>query len=163
MENAHSPVKEACMKRKMLALSVTVIISLALHGAAWSEPLSYRSDTSIPGRSAQPSLLLAAADEPTGRGGATGSVGPYNPAQRYAGSYTPKALFYKNPGSTYWQRVADDFLRRVKCPDALGHLQRDGLWKGHLKKDGSCGPLDEPSDWAVGNRLNYEDMLSGQE
>jgi hypothetical protein len=163
MENAYSRLKEVCMKRKMLALSVTVITSLLLSGAAWSEPLSYRRDTALSGRSAQSSLILAAMDEPKGRGGATGSAGPYNPAQRYAGSYTPKALFYKNPGSIYWQRVADDFLKRVKCPDALGHLQRDGLWKGHLKKDGSCGPLDEPSDWAVGNRLNYEDMLSGQE
>jgi hypothetical protein len=151
------------MQRKMLTLSLTIIISLALSGAAWSEPLSYRADAAISGRSAQPSLILAAADEPTGRGGAAGIVGPYNPAQQYAGSYTPKALFFKNPGSTYWQRVADNFLKRVKCPDAMDHLRRSGLWKGHLKKDGSCGPLDEPSDWAVGNRLNYEDMLSGQE
>jgi hypothetical protein len=151
------------MKRKMLALSATVVTLLVLSGAAWPEPLSFRGDMAISGRSAQSSLILAAMDEPKGRGGASGSIGPYNPAQRYNGSYTPKALFYKNPGSTYWQRVADDFLRRVKCPNAMDHLRKDGLWKGHLNKDGSCGPLDEPSDWAVGNRLNYEEMLSGQE
>jgi hypothetical protein len=151
------------MKRKMLALSLTVIISLALFGTAWSEPLSSRADTAISGMNAHPSLILAAADEPTGTGGATRIVGPYNPAQQYAGSYTPKALFFKNPGSSYWQRVADNYLKRVKCPDAMDHLRRAGLWKGHLSQNGSCGPRDEPSDWAVGNRLNYEDMLSGQE
>jgi hypothetical protein len=151
------------MKRKMLILNITVIISLAFCGAAWSEPLSFRSNMTISVESAQPSLILAAADEPAGRGGATGSVGPYNPVQRYAGSYAPKALFFKNPGSIYWQRVADDFLKRVRCLNAMDHLRRDGFWKGHLKKDGSCGPLDEPSDWAIGNRLNYEDVRSGQE
>jgi hypothetical protein len=163
MENAHPWFEEVNMKRKMLALCLMVIISLALSGSAWSEPLSYRADMAISGRNAQPSLILAAADEPAGRGGAARSIGPYNSAQPYAGAYTPKALFFKNPGNTYWQRVADDYLKRVKCPNAMDHLRRDGLWKGHLKKDGSCGPLDEPSDWAVGNRLNYEDMLSGEE
>lgn len=151
------------MKREMLDLSLTVIISLALFGTAWSEPMSSRADTAVYGRSAQPSLILAAADEPTGRGGAAGRVGPFNPLQQYAGSYTPKALFFKNPGSLYWQRVADNYLKRVKCSDAIDHLRRTGLWKGHLGQDGSCGPLDEPSDWALGNRLNYEEMLSGEE
>jgi hypothetical protein len=163
MENAHYRVKEVFMKRKELALSLTVIISLVLSGGAWSEPMSYRADTTISGRSAQPSMILAAADEPAGKGGATSKVSPYNPAQQYAGSSTPKALFFKNPGSAYWQRVADNYLKRVKCPDAVDHLRMTGFWKGHLGQDGSCGPRDEPSDWAIGNRLNYEDMLSGQE
>ncbi|HTP05653.1 MAG TPA: hypothetical protein VMM54_10945 [Nitrospirota bacterium] len=151
------------MKRKMLSLSLTIILSLVLSGVAWPEPLLNRLDTAISGRSAQPSLIVAAANEPTGRGGTPGIVGPYNPAKQYAGSATSKGLFFKNPGSVYWQRVADDYLKRVKCPDAIDHLRRTGLWKGHLGQDGSCGPLDEPSDWAVGNRLNYEEMLSGEE
>ena len=150
------------MKRNLLALSATVILSLALCGTAWTGPSSRQGDTAI-AMSGQPYLILAAMNEPAGRGGATGIVGPYNPARQYAGSYTPKALFFKNPGRIYWQRVADNYLKRVKCPDAIDHLRRVGLWKGHLGQDGSCGPLAEPSDWAVGNRLNYEDMLSGQE
>lgn len=99
MENAHPRFEEVYMKRKMLALCLMVIISLALSGSAWSEPLSYRADMAISGRNAQPSLILAAADEPTGKGGAARSVGPYNPAQPYAGAYTPKALFLRIPAA----------------------------------------------------------------
>jgi len=151
------------MKRNLIALSAAVIMSFALYGTAWSGALSHKGDTAVSGGSDQPYLILAAMDEPTGRGGTTGIVGPYNSTQRYNGSYTPKALFFKNPGNIYWRRVADDYLKRVKCPDAIDHLRKGGLWKGHLNQDGSCGPLDEPSDWATGNRLNYEEMLSGEE
>lgn len=82
----------------------------------------------------------------------------YNPAQVYKGSYGTNALYYRNPGSNQWKFGfgKSSFNEWVECRDALKQLGESGLWKGHLKPDGSCGSVAEPSEWALGNRLNYE-------
>ncbi|TWJ32437.1 hypothetical protein JN12_00877 [Geobacter argillaceus] len=80
----------------------------------------------------------------------------YDPAIMYPGPYTPEHLFYKNPKGPVWlQWTAGDFTRKVTCSGALKRLKRKGVWQGHLKPDGSCGSPAEPSDWAVGNWINY--------
>lgn len=98
-------------------------------------------------------------------GGILSSVSPvaaaiggasYIPSQVYNGPYPIDGVFYRNPGNTIWIRgIAGTFPKAVVCPDALRHLKQDGTWRGHLKPNGSCGPLAEPSIWAVGNWINY--------
>ena len=90
------------------------------------------------------------------------SVAAYNPAAVYTGAYVTEFIYYRNPGAAVWTRVSRPAsLSRISCGDALYHLKREGAWKGHLNPDGSCGPTSEPSDWAVGNWLNYQDSLPG--
>lgn len=85
-----------------------------------------------------------------------GTRSSYDPAILYPGPYTPEHLFYRNPKGTIWLPwIAGDFNKKVKCSGAVKRFKRQGVWKGHLNQDGSCGPLAEPSDWAVGNWLNY--------
>jgi hypothetical protein len=85
----------------------------------------------------------------------------YNSNIVYAGNFKTDLLFFKNERSATWSRVRRlDHLRYVTCADALQHLRQEGAWKGHLNiKGGSCGSLDEPSDWAMGNWINYNDQV----
>jgi len=80
----------------------------------------------------------------------------YDAAIMYPGPYTPEQLFYKNPKGQVWLRwTTADFTKTVACSGALKRLKQRGVWQGHLKSDGSCGSPAEPSDWAVGNWINY--------
>ena len=83
----------------------------------------------------------------------------YDPAVHYSGAYAPDLLFVRNsPNDTNWRRIPPlDLLTKVTCADALESLKREGKWKGHLKIDGSCGSTAEPAEWALGNRLNYDE------
>lgn len=102
--------------------------------------------------------VATAAGKDQGRPGQ--GIAAYNPAAVYTGAYVTESIYYKNPGASVWTRVSRPAsLSRVSCGDALYHLKREGAWKGHLNPDGSCGPTSEPSDWAVGNWLNYQDSL----
>lgn len=102
--------------------------------------------------------------EPGGQQRPGNRLAIYNPAIIYTGDYQPDVLLFKNPWTIDWQRIPKlDHLRNVKCQDALNHLNLEGRWKGHLNPDGSCGSQAEPADWAIGNRLNYEnDLEAGQ-
>ncbi len=96
----------------------------------------------------------------------------YNPRIVYTGRYKTDILFYKPSGSEYWKRLPRfDRLRYVKCSEALQQLNQAGLWKGSLSfKDGSCiavggsgaGPQDPPTEWALGNWLNYNELVNQQ-
>lgn len=119
---------------------------------------------SVPGVSAQSADNMAALGQSRQPGGVflllaqnhTGEDTRYNPAKIYRGPYGTNLLFYKNPKATAWVRgTQGDFTREVACAEALQSLKRTGLWQGHLR-NGACGSTDEPVDWAVGNRLNYE-------
>lgn len=101
-------------------------------------------------------LVLVAGSVPAfGEGSKTSEV-KYDPAIMYPGPYTPEHLFYRNPKGMIWLPWSKaDFSRKVSCSGALKRLKKRGVWKGHLNPDGSCGPVAEPSDWAVGNWLNY--------
>jgi hypothetical protein len=91
---------------------------------------------------------------------------PYNPAIKYAGTFDQKLLFVKNTRHGNWHlRPYFDRLNYIKCQDALDHLRKDGSWDGIVKNDGSCGLIGrhgELPEWATGNRLNYEEQVSGQ-
>ncbi len=83
----------------------------------------------------------------------------YDPAVKYSGDYDPDLLFFRNSSKdANWRRIPPlDLLIKVTCSDALESLKREGMWKGHLKIDGSCGSTAEPAEWALGNRLNYDE------
>lgn len=83
---------------------------------------------------------------------------PYDPTQIYSGPFGPSTVYYRESFRATWRLGVTG---GVTCPDALSHFKVSGLWKGHLKSDGSCGALDEPSEWAVGNRLNYDALTRG--
>jgi hypothetical protein len=101
-------------------------------------------------------LTLAAAL--CGGGTAASAAGAgYHPAQTYPGPYVPNVVYYRNCSTCPWQRgLSGLYSQGVKCSDALRNLGRTGRWWGHFKQDGSCGPIGEPSEFALGNRLNYE-------
>lgn len=82
-------------------------------------------------------------------------AGGYNPAKTYAGPWGGRLLYYRNPRSTQWLRGLKGDLSTVSCADAYNKLSRTGQWQGHLLAGGACGPVAEPSLWAVGNYLNF--------
>jgi hypothetical protein len=84
--------------------------------------------------------------------------GAYDPAKVYPGRYRPDMVYFRNsPRNHIWYRgINGDFPAGVLCSDAFVHFKKTGLWKGHLNPDGSCASPSEPSEWAVGNRLNYD-------
>lgn len=79
----------------------------------------------------------------------------------YNGEYIKTRLYYHNPNSAAWLRMSesDNYLDVVTCQDALVSLGKNGKWQGHLKQDGSCGSKEEPSYFALGNRINYDISL----
>jgi hypothetical protein len=104
-----------------------------------------------------PCLLLATAVSVAGVAAAD-SRNPYNPAQIYPGAYGANAVYYRQTFRAKWRLGVTS---GVTCPDAARTLKVSGFWKGHLNTDGSCGVPDEPSEWALGNRLNYEAIIRG--
>ena len=82
----------------------------------------------------------------------------YNGQIKYPGYYQADLLYVKINGSQIIQAIPPlDSLKYVTCSDALDHLQRKGKWQGHLKPDGSCATYDEPAEYTMGNRLNYDE------
>jgi hypothetical protein len=97
---------------------------------------------------------LFAATQSTG-GAALSSA--YQPTLTYTGQYVPNMLYYRNSPAGKWQRgLKGLYSKGLSCSDALRNFGRTGRWWGHLMPDGSCGPTAEPSEWALGNRLNFE-------
>jgi hypothetical protein len=88
----------------------------------------------------------------------------YNPGAGYTGEFIQTRLYYHNPRSAIWRRMSrsDNYHDVVTCQSALDSLGTTGSWQGHLNQDGSCGPLGEPSFFALGNRINF-DISLGQD
>jgi len=110
-------------------------------------------------------LLAAAAIVTTIMGGPSASFAEnilgknsssYNSSVTYTGSYDNSGLYYRNPGNPKWMVVLKNGIEGLKCSDAVKQLKRSGRWMGHLNSDNSCGPTAEPSEWALGNRINFE-------
>lgn len=79
----------------------------------------------------------------------------FNPAVVYSGPFNVKAIYYHNPGNPNWRVGVMKEIDLVSCRPALDSFRKTGTWKGHLKRDGSCGDTAEPVEWAVGNWLNF--------
>jgi hypothetical protein len=91
-------------------------------------------------------------------------INEYNPTVTYPGIYLTDQLFRKNLGNGDW--VGSSFvphLSNVTCSKAKAQLSEHGLWKGNLNRDGSCGSNAEPTDWAMGNLLNYQSTLNNND
>lgn len=88
---------------------------------------------------------------------ATAARKPYDPAIIYPGPYQPEQLFFRSPKGVVWLNWSNAvYTRSVKCRVALKSLKLTGFWQGHLKPGGACGTPSEPSDWALGNWINYD-------
>lgn len=85
----------------------------------------------------------------------------YLPNVKYKGEFIQTRLYYHNPRSAVWRSMSksDNYRDVVTCFSALVALENTGKWQGHLSADGSCGPLEEPSYFALGNRINYDIAL----
>jgi hypothetical protein len=85
----------------------------------------------------------------------------YNPLVVYDGAYKPDILFVRTQGGEFWRRMALVYrLRNVACVDAKAQLMKAGKWNGHLDlKSGACASPDEPSEWALGNRINFDEQV----
>ena len=85
----------------------------------------------------------------------------YQAQINYPGDYQSNVLYVRNNGATIIQAIPHlDHLKDVTCYDALAYLKREGRWQGHLMPDGSCGSYDEPAEYTMGNRLNYNELQS---
>jgi hypothetical protein len=106
-------------------------------------------------------LMIAVSCVIAGAGLAQQRSQGYNPAIVYPGDFQPNILYVKNNGAKGFRAFPGfDRLRYVTCSDALDHLNRDGKWQGHLQPDGACGTYDEPAEYAMGNRLNFNDAVA---
>jgi hypothetical protein len=80
----------------------------------------------------------------------------YDPAKVYPGSFGNNILYYRYPNSSWRRGMEGTYPNAVACADALKHFKKSGLWQGHFGRGGVCGALGEPTEWAVGNRLNFD-------
>jgi hypothetical protein len=103
-------------------------------------------------------LTVAIFSSPAGAEvGTSYSKAGYNPAATYPGPFVPNVVYYRPTPRGGWQRgLKGLYSKGVSCSDALRSFRRSGLWQGHFNPDGSCGPLGEPSEFALGNRLNFD-------
>ena len=81
----------------------------------------------------------------------------YNPTVVYEGDYLTNALYYHNRNNPVWRIGLKVELDRITCRPALESFRTTGLWGGHFQPDGSCGDTTEPTEWATGNWLNFND------
>jgi hypothetical protein len=85
----------------------------------------------------------------------------YDSSTSYTGIFKSDQLYRRNPDLGSWRGSKRlSHLKQVICPKAKETLSENGLWKGHLNTDGSCGSSAEPAEWALGNFLNYQDEFS---
>jgi hypothetical protein len=85
-------------------------------------------------------------------------ISTYDQKKVYPGSYDTNVTYYRPSKKTFWRPGLNGFFpENVRCLKALNSLMQSGLWKGNLINEGDCGPIDEPAEWAVGNRLNFDE------
>lgn len=82
--------------------------------------------------------------------------GLYNADTAYNGVYDRARLYRVDLASQMWVgSLLPPSLHRITCRSAQSALERSGTWTGALRADGSCSS-GEPTDWAVGNFLNFD-------
>ena len=89
--------------------------------------------------------------------------GSYDPSVVYPGIYESDQVYKMLAGPQTWagsRRPAR--VQHVTCRDARTALERKGLWNGALNAAGDCRS-GEPTDWAIGNFLNFQAGLEDGE
>jgi hypothetical protein len=80
---------------------------------------------------------------------------PYNPSVVYSGQFRSNAVYFHNRRNPVWYLGIKQELDVIKCREAQESFMRTGRWGGHFELDSSCGGTSEPTEWAVGNWLNF--------
>ena len=99
----------------------------------------------------------------SGKGRHAEEGGLYDPSVVYSGIFESKQIYKIVVGPETWagsRRPAR--IQQVTCRDARTALERKGSWTGPLNADGACGS-GEPTDWALGNFLNFQAGLEDAE
>lgn len=89
--------------------------------------------------------------------------GLYDPSVVYSGMFESERIYRIVAGPETWvgsRRPARS--KDITCRDARTSLERKGSWTGPLNADGACGS-GEPTDWALGNFLNFQTGLEDAE
>lgn len=140
------------MKRILFTSMITIFTAIFFTGAAMPAPMSglsaheALSNTQIALDKTKADKAISAEDKIL-----------YNPDVAYPGIYEGKRLYYNAHGSDLWKGMLKPaFLKDVTCADAKRTLSISGLWRGALNKNGSCGIAEGPTEWAVGNYLNFQ-------
>ncbi|MRR53545.1 MAG: hypothetical protein EG822_03400 [Deltaproteobacteria bacterium] len=84
----------------------------------------------------------------------------YDPSMVYPGDYESDVAYTRYPKSSWRQGLNGTISEAIVCQDALKSLRQTGLWRGNFGLGGTCGPLGEPAEWALGNRLNFNEQFS---
>ena len=140
------------MKRIMFTIMITIFAAIFFSRTAMSAPMS-----GLNVREEQSNTQIALEKTKAGKAISEEDKILYNPEVVYPGIYEAKRLYYKGHESDVWKGMLKPaFLKDVTCTDAKKALSISGSWNGHLNKNGSCGTKAEPTDWAVGNYLNFQ-------
>jgi len=86
----------------------------------------------------------------------------YDPMMMYPGDYESDVAYTRYPNSSWRQGLNGVFSEAIVCPEALKSLRQTGLWRGNFGRGGTCGPPGEPAEWALGNRLNFDEQFSAE-
>ena len=140
------------MKRVLFTSMITIFAAIFFTRTAMPASMS-----GLSAREAQSNTQIAMEKTKAGKSISEEDKILYNPDVAYPGIYESKRLYYKAPGSDLWKGMLKPaFLKDVTCTDAKRTLSISGLWKGALNKNGSCGIAEGPTEWAVGNYLNFK-------
>ena|SRR3990167_5192906 len=140
------------MKRIMFTIMITIFAAIFFSRTAMSAPMS-----GLNVREEQSNTQIALEKTKAGKAISEEDKILYNPEVAYPVVYEAKRLYYKGHGSDVWKGISKPaFLKDVTCTDAKKTLSISGSWNGHLNKNGSCGAKAEPTDWAIGNYLNFK-------
>jgi hypothetical protein len=86
----------------------------------------------------------------------------YDPSVTYPGPYDSNKIYYstniKNLNRT-WEPGDFKGPESIICPQAHKKLLEQGVWRGRLAGNGSCGTNAPVRIWAVGNLVNYEKSI----
>ena len=83
----------------------------------------------------------------------------YDPDVVYDGPFNTNEIYYHNRRDPIWQRGLKQELDSVICRSARESFSRTGRWSGHFAPDSSCGDTSEPTEFAVGNWLNFSNAI----
>jgi len=79
----------------------------------------------------------------------------YDPSIVYSGSFRTNAIYLHNRRNPVWYPGLKEELDFINCQAAQDSFRRTGRWSGHFGLKSSCGDTSEPTEWAIGNWLNF--------